>query len=56
MPLKQSHYWDNISNIILKLAAPIIYHHLFDLFNLSILINVFPAEWKVAKVTIARIE
>ena len=30
---------DGISNRLLKLAAPIIYHHLIDLFNLSILIK-----------------
>ena len=30
---------DGISKIILKYAAPIIYHHLIDLLNLSILIK-----------------
>ena len=35
---------DNISNRILKIAAPIIYQHLTDR-------NVFPTEWKKAKVS-----
>ena len=41
---------DNISNRILKIAAPIIYQSLTDIFNLSISSSVFPSEWKMAKV------
>ena len=42
---------DKISNRILKIAAPIIYKSLTDIFNLSIASNVFPSDWKVAKVS-----
>lgn len=41
---------DNISNRILKIAAPVIYQQLTDIFNLSIKLNVFPTDWKKAKV------
>ena len=42
---------DKISNKILKIAAPIIYGSLTDIFNLSIASNVFPSDWKVAKIS-----
>ena len=42
---------DKISNRILKIAAPIIYGSLTDIFNLSIASNVFPSDWKVAKIS-----
>ena len=42
---------DKISNRILKLAAPVIYKNLTDLFNLSITSGVFPSDWKIAKVS-----
>ena len=42
---------DHISNKVLKLAGPVIYLHLTDLFNLSIKSNVFPTDWKVARVS-----
>ena len=41
---------DNIPYKILKIAAPVISLSLADLFNLSITINTFPDEWKVANV------
>lgn len=41
---------DKIANRILKIAAPIIYRSLTDIFNLSISSSVFPSEWKKAKV------
>ena len=41
---------DKISNKILKLAAPVIYKSLTDLFNFSIASGEFPSDWKVAKV------
>ena len=41
---------DKISNKILKLAAPVIYKSLTDLFNFSITSGEFPSDWKVAKV------
>ena len=42
---------DQISNKVLKLAAPIIYRQLTDLFNLSVKSGVFPVDWKLAKVS-----
>ena len=42
---------DKISNRILKMAAPVIYKNLTDLFNLSITSGVFPSDWKIAKVS-----
>ena len=42
---------DKISNKILKIGAPFIYKSLTDLFNLSITTNVFPCDWKIAKVS-----
>ena len=42
---------DKISNKILKIAAPVIYKNLTDLFNLSITSSVFPSDWKIAKVS-----
>ena len=42
---------DQISNKVLKLAAPIIYRQLTDLFNLSVRSGVFPVDWKLAKVS-----
>ena len=42
---------DKISNKILKIAAPVIYKNLTDLFNLSITSGVFPSDWKIAKVS-----
>ena len=41
---------DNIPNKISKLVAPVISISLADLFNLSIITNTFPHDWKVAKV------
>ena len=42
---------DQISNKVLKLAAPIIYRQLTDLFNLSVSSGVYPVDWKLAKVS-----
>ena len=42
---------DQISNKVLRLAAPIIYRQLTDLFNLSVRSGVFPVDWKLAKVS-----
>lgn len=42
---------DKISNKILKIAAPYIVESLTNLFNLSIQANLFPNDWKLAKVT-----
>ena len=42
---------DQISNKVLKLAAPTIYRQLTDLFNLSVRSGVFPVDWKLAKVS-----
>ena len=42
---------DQISNKVLKLAAPIIYRQLTDLFNLSVRSGVFPVDWKLAEVS-----
>ena len=42
---------DKISNRVLKIAAPVIYGSLTDVFNLSIASNVFPSDWKVAKIS-----
>ena len=39
---------DKISNRILKIAAPVIYKSLTDLFNLSTTSGVFPSDWKIA--------
>ena len=41
---------DGISNRILKIAAPLI-HKLTDIFNLSIVSDIFPSEWKIVQVT-----
>ena len=42
---------DNVSNKVLKIAAPVISESLADLFNLSITTNTFPDHsWKFAKV------
>ena len=40
-----------ISNKILKIAAPVIYKNLTDVFKLSITSGVFPSDWKIAKVS-----
>ena len=42
---------DNISCRLIKEAAPIIAKSLNKLFNKSIETNIFPSEWKLAKVT-----
>lgn len=42
---------DKISNKILKISAPYICESLAELFNLSLLSNTFPSDWKMAKVT-----
>ena len=42
---------DKISNKILKIAAPVIFNSLTDPFNLSISRNIFPCDWKIAKVS-----
>ena len=42
---------DKISNRILKMAAPVIYKNLTDLFNISITSGVFPSDGKIAKVS-----
>ena len=42
---------DKISNRILKIAAPVIYKNLTDLFNLFITFGVFLSDWKIAKVS-----
>ena len=42
---------DNISPYFFKVAAPIIAPSLCHIFNISIIANVFPDLWKVAKVT-----
>jgi len=42
---------DKIANIILKIAAPVIYGSLTNIFNLSIASNVFPSDWKVTKIS-----
>ena len=42
---------DNISCRLTKEAAPIIAKSLNKLFNISVETNIFPSEWKVAKVT-----
>ena len=41
---------DNISNRILKIAAPVIHQQLTYIFNLSIKQSAFPDDWKKAKV------
>jgi hypothetical protein len=41
---------DQISNKVLKLAAPVIYKQLTDLFNLSLKSREYPDDWKLAKV------
>ena len=42
---------DGISNRILKIAALFIHKKLTDICNLSIVLGIFPSEWKIAKVT-----
>ena len=42
---------DQISNKVLKLAAPVIYKQLTDLFNLSLKTREYPDDWKLAKVS-----
>lgn len=42
---------DNISSYFLKLALPLIENSLAFLFNTSIETNIFPDDWKVARVT-----
>ena len=42
---------DNVSCRLIKEAAPIIAKSLNKLFNKSIETNIFPSEWKLAKVT-----
>ena len=42
---------DQISNKVLKLAAPVIYKQLTDLFNLSLKSREYPDDWKLAKVS-----
>ena len=42
---------DKISNKILKIAAPAIFKSLTDFFNFSIVTNIFPIDWKIAKVS-----
>ena len=41
---------DQISNKVIKLAAPVIYKQLTELFNLSLKSGEYPDEWKLAKV------
>ena len=42
---------DQISNKVLKLAAPVIYKQLTELFNLSLKSGEYPDDWKLAKVS-----
>ena len=42
---------DQISNKVLKLAAPVIYKQLTDLFNLSLKSREYPDDWRLAKVS-----
>ena len=42
---------DQIGNKVLKLAAPVIYRQLTDLFNLSLKSREYPDDWKLAKVS-----
>ena len=39
------------TNKVLKLAAPIIYRQLTDLFNLSVKSRLFPEDWKLATIS-----
>ena len=41
---------DQISNKVLKVAAPVIYKQLTELFNLSLKSGEYPDDWKLAKV------
>ena len=41
---------DQISNKVIKLAAPVIYKQLTELFNLSLKSGEYPDDWKLAKV------
>lgn len=40
---------DEISTEVLRLAPPIIYRQLTDIFSLSVESRVFPEDWKLAK-------
>ena len=42
---------DQISNKVLKLAAPVIYKQLTELFNLSLKSGEYPDDWKLVKVS-----
>ena len=42
---------DQISNKVLKQAAPVIYKQLTELFNLSLKSGEYPDDWKLAKVS-----
>ena len=42
---------DQISNKVLKLAAPVIYKQLTELLNLSLKSREYPHDWKLAKVS-----
>ena len=42
---------DQISNKVLKQAAPVIYKQLTELFNLSLKSGEYPVDWKLAKVS-----
>ena len=43
---------DQISNKVLKLAAPVIYEQLTELFNLSQKSGEYPDDWKLVKVSL----
>ena len=49
-PINKSTGLDNLSCRLLRDAAPIISQSLCDLFNKSLVLGVFPSDWKVAKV------
>ena len=42
---------DQISNRVFKLAAPVVYKQLSELFNLSLKSGEYPDDWKLAKVS-----
>ena len=42
---------DQISNRVFKLAAPVIYRQLTELFNLSLKNGEYPNDWRLAKVS-----
>ena len=50
LPINKSTGLDNLSCRLLRDAAPIISQSLCDLFNKSLVLGVFPSDWKVAKV------